>query len=278
MTDRELPTLRIVKTNSLILHEECEASRIRRLRDIVAADRYLKNPPVVAPLPSQEEELYVVLDGANRVTALQQLAYPHVIVQVVHYDEVGLDTWNHLVTGMDKDEFFSTLKSISGLVIRPSDLLSARDLLAARRILAYIVCHDEDVHTLSGGGASLQAQAGLLNHVVDCYKESARIYRLKTDDISQQVEFYDDVAALVVFPAFTPADIVDLATNHAKLPTGVTRHIIPGRALRVNVPLSVLRADQSLDSKNAWLHDSIKAKLNRKEVRFYQESTFLFDE
>ncbi|NOZ05427.1 MAG: ParB N-terminal domain-containing protein [Chloroflexi bacterium] len=278
MTDRELPVLRIVPADSLILHEGCEDRRIQRLKHLIAKDGFLKNPPIVAPLPSRtEREYYVVLDGANRVSALQELRCPHILVQVVHYDEVGLDTWNHLVTGIDKDEFFAALQAIRGLTMRLTDIISARDRLAARRILAYIVCLDGDVHTLSGG-ESLQEQAVLLNQVVDLYKRPARIYRLKTDDIEQQREYYDDIAALVVFPAFSPADIVTLAVNHAKLPTGITRHIIPSRALRTNVPLSVLAEDKPAEAKNAWLHDTIRAKLNQKEIRYYQESTFLFDE
>jgi hypothetical protein len=248
------------------------------LRDIIAADGYLKNPPIVAPLPSQGAERYVVLDGANRVTAFQRLQIPHILVQVVHYDEVGLDTWNHLVTGMDPNRFLDQLGDIPGLAIRPVDLISARDLLAARRILTYIIRRDGTVYALNSRVALLQDQAALLVQVVDTYKDSARIFRLKTDDIDQQLEYYEDVTALVVFPNFAPADIVMLATNHAKLPTGVTRHIIPNRALRCNLPLSILREERSLEEKNAWLHETIKEKLSRKEIRYYQESTFLFDE
>ena len=42
-------------------------------------------------------------------------------------------------------------------------------------------------------------------------------------------------------------------TGH-KLPTGITRHVIPGRALRVNLPLSVLIDErQTTEAKNEWL-------------------------
>lgn len=278
MTDRELPVLRIVNVRDLVLHEDCEDRRIQRLRNIIAADGYLKNPPIVAPLPAEGAERYVVLDGANRVSAFLQLEMPHILVQVVHYDEVGLDTWNHLVTGMDDQEFFALLQTIPGLSVEPVDLLTARDLLAARRIMAYMIFRDGTAYALSGMDRSLQAQAELLNQVVDTYKGTGLIFRLKTDDIGQQLEYYGDITALVVFPAFAPADIVNLATNHAKLPTGITRHIIPNRALRCNLPLSALQDDRSTEAKNVWLHDHIKTKLSRKEIRYYQESTFLFDE
>ena len=55
--------------------------------------------------------------------------------------------------------------------------------------------------------------------------------------------------------------------------------MIPGRALRVNVPLEVLSdPDRSLDEKNRWLKTWIEDRVAQKNVRFYEESTVLFDE
>jgi hypothetical protein len=63
------------------------------------------------------------------------------------------------------------------------------------------------------------------------------------------------------------------------LPTGITRHIIHGRALRVNLPLSVLTDEErTTEQKNEWLHHWVKQKMAQREIRYYQESTFLFDE
>jgi hypothetical protein len=62
------------------------------------------------------------------------------------------------------------------------------------------------------------------------------------------------------------------------LPAGLTRHLIQGRALRLNYPLSELKSDDDLDAKNARLKEWMTDKLTTKEVRFYGESTFLFDE
>ena len=45
------------------------------------------------------------------------------------------------------------------------------------------------------------------------------------------------------------------------------------------MPLDIL-ADEALtvDEKNEWWLNLVKAKLSRNEIRFYQESTYLFDE
>jgi hypothetical protein len=35
---------------------------------------------------------------------------------------------------------------------------------------------------------------------------------------------------------------------------------------------------RSTEQKNQWLRDWLKQKLAQREIRYYQESTFLFDE
>jgi len=95
-TEPRFPHLRIVPTARLLLHEECDPERVERLGRLLGADGMLRNPPIAAPL---EDGTYVVLDGANRVTALRHLGVPDQVVQVVDYDDPGvqLDTWAHLL-------------------------------------------------------------------------------------------------------------------------------------------------------------------------------------
>jgi hypothetical protein len=82
----------------------------------------------------------------------------------------------------------------------------------------------------------------------------------------------------MVFPSYKPHEILELALSGAKVPMGITRHIIPGRALRVNLPLEILEGAQSLPEKNAWLDGWLKDKMKNRNVRYYPEPVFLFDE
>jgi hypothetical protein len=87
------------------------------------------------------------------------------------------------------------------------------------------------------------------------------------------------VQALVVFPRFDPAEVIDLASPGEYLPAGITRHLIRWRALRVNVPVAMCEdTKQSLDAKNAWVRAWTEERLTKREVRFYEEPTVLYDE
>jgi hypothetical protein len=63
------------------------------------------------------------------------------------------------------------------------------------------------------------------------------------------------------------------------LPAGITRHLIPGRALRLNVPLDRMAdTEHSLEEKNRWLEEWLRDKANQRQVRYYEEPTILLDE
>jgi hypothetical protein len=175
------------------------------------------------------------------------------------------------------DEFAAAVEGINGVVFEKTELLHARAALARRSGLAYIVYPDGSV-LVARGEDDLHVRARLLNELVDIYRYQSRIYRVNTDQLEQIRPYYENIAALVVFPRYTPSEIIELARNGAKLPAGITRHVIPRRALRINIPLAMMMENRPLAEKNAWLQDWLKKKLANKEIRYYEESTWLFDE
>jgi hypothetical protein len=284
----DMPDLRLVPTESLVLHEHADAKRVARLEQRLRTDGNLKNPPIVAPIPGTGR--YVVLDGANRTTAVARIGVPHVLVQVVDYKggNVELLTWHHLITGRRPEHFLREIESVPGLVLEPMSLEQAREALASRAVLAYVAV------PTPGGGQQMFGVDGtpgtehhgtltstaLLNALVDTYKTDPQvgIHRTNFDVLSELAPYYENISGLVVFPPYTPDDILELAGMGNKVPTGITRHIISPRALRVNVPLALLAGPEPLDEKNAWWHEHFKRKLADNEVRLYRESTYLFDE
>jgi hypothetical protein len=69
------PDLRFFAARDVLLHEEEDPERVERLVDRLRDEGVLRNPPVVAELGDGR---VVVLDGANRVTALDpDCTYAH---------------------------------------------------------------------------------------------------------------------------------------------------------------------------------------------------------
>jgi hypothetical protein len=252
---------------------------VEPLVERLQADGFLKNPPIAAPVDGLlgSQGRHVILDGANRTSALWKLGASHHLVQTVNYHEVELDTWGHLITGIPGRVFSQTLDDV-GLEVESTTRQDARRRLARREIVASITRPDGTVIAVRRAG-SLASETEALRQLSSVYNGRSVIHRVKTDRIADLLTYYDEVTALIRFRSYEPDDILKLAGDGHKLPTGITRHIIYGRALRVNVPLSTLMDDKrTTQQKNEWLRAWIKQKLARREIRYYQESTFLFDE
>jgi ParB-like chromosome segregation protein Spo0J len=279
--DPRLPDLRFVPVDSLLPHEQHDEQRMQPLVRRLREQGVLKNPPIVAPLDDDADRpRYIVLDGANRSSAARAAGLPHIVVQVVRYDDPGveLSTWYHALAGYPHDELMATLDRISGLERHSESLQHARAVLARREALAYVVCADGTVDTLHGG-RDLKERNDLLNAVVNIYRGGTRFYRVATDSLDAARARYPEITALLVFPRFTPDEVIELATSGARLPAGITRHLVRWRALRVNIPIDRL-ADkvQSTEMKNRWLDDWLKERLAQRQIRFYEEPTVIFDE
>jgi hypothetical protein len=109
-----MPVLRFVPVADLIPHEQADQVRTEPLVQRLRTEGVLKNPPVVAPIPG--EPRYVVLDGANRVEAARRLGLPHLVVQVVDYEDPRLvvEAWTHVISGEDPQAFFEAVRGIEG--------------------------------------------------------------------------------------------------------------------------------------------------------------------
>ena len=128
-------------------------------------------------------------------------------------------------------------------------------------------------------GGDLHRRNALLNCVVDGYREHGKFYRVEGDALEALGDRHPDATALVVFPHFEPAEILELARKGDFLPAGITRHLVRFRALRVNVPLERMADTQhSIEDKNEWLEQWVREKQSLRQVRTYEEPTVLFDE
>ena len=275
-----LPDLRIVPVDCLVPHERHDEHRMGPLAARLKEQGVLRNPPIVAPLPVAGEERYVVLDGANRTEAAREIGLPHFLVQVVAYEEpeVRLLTWNHALAGESARSLFDLLSSIPGVACAREPIAHARALLARREILAFAASPASGAITLAAPGDFAERNR-LLNRIVETYRERTRVYRVAPDSIEATLERIPEAVALVVFPRFAPAEVIELAATGEEMPAGITRHLVSWRALRVNLPIDLLAdTERSREEKQGWLGTWMRERVEEGHVRFYEESTILFDE
>jgi len=275
----DLPDLHILPAEALRPHEHHEGRRAAPLAEALRREGVLRNPPIVLPL-SGHEERYVVLDGANRTTAFQQLGLKYVLAQVVHPgdNQVGVETWNHAVLGMTEDELLAGLRGMGEAEIQESDAEQATADMIQRSALAYLSLRSDRVVSVAATVPDLRSRVAGLNRLVNAYQSRGRIERTNAATVAEVERAFPAAAGLVVFLAFTVQDIVDAVAEGLLLPAGLTRFIISPRALRVNYPLKALALEESREAKEQaltrWVHELVVLR----KVRYYAEATYLFDE
>jgi hypothetical protein len=62
------------------------------------------------------------------------------------------------------------------------------------------------------------------------------------------------------------------------LPAGITRFLIPERALRINIDLSLLHSDRTQEEKQRSLEDLLVQRANDGRIRRYEEAVFILDD
>ncbi|MBC7186057.1 MAG: hypothetical protein H5U38_03380 [Calditrichaeota bacterium] len=266
----ELPRLSILPIEDVLFHEEPDEERATLLTAKLEKEGVLRNPPIVADVNGARRR--ILLDGANRLTALRTLGFRHVLVQEIDLFDPGLviSQWHHAVERLDRSYFQQRLAEIEGLMVNEEPVPEA-DAIARLQFpdRSHLhLCADGDIFHL----------VRLLAQVTSLYHGSAYMDRVSYTNLEHLQRNYAEFSALVSFRTFSKDEIVELTTNNVKVPSGITRVLVPKRALFFNLPLEVLARGSSAAELNEWLQRHLAEKIRSKSIRFYQEPTFIFDE
>lgn len=272
-----IPHLELIPLDTLISHEWHDEKRTLPLLTRIQESGVWRNPPIVAPLVDSSGR-YMVLDGANRITVLQEIGIPHAVVQVVKPDDAGLRlyNWNHVVWGLNPVAFLSAIQSVP-----ETNLVEGSKSLPdvwGKDGIAMVQLPRGDLYSIETDAEPLVKRVEILNTVVDSYKNRANLDRTNEWSVVRLNTAYSDLSGLVIFPHFEIQQVLRLAGEGCLLPTGITRFMVSPRALHLNYPLSAMAAKKTLAEKNEELQHFIQVRIAAKGVRYYAEATYLFDE
>jgi L-serine kinase (ATP) / ParB family transcriptional regulator, heme-responsive regulator len=263
------PELRILDAKHIHPHEEHDSQRSTPLIERLKQAEFLINPALIAPMPNGE---YVILDGANRYHCFSALGYQHQLFQVMSYESgmIDLQVWQHVVSDWSADEFVKVLQSLPNINLSPqSDVNTLATLQFKDRTTLHVIVNQ----------SSLVERNAILRAVVKIYQNHARLDRTSLTNPQEVWGIYPQAICLIRFEPYSPTDIMNSTLQKAYLPPGISRHLIQGRAMQLNYPLSALQdTSLTLEQKNADLQTWILQKFAQRAVRFYGESTYQFSE
>jgi hypothetical protein len=273
-----LPNLAFIPVDKVVLHERHDNQRTPALKARMRLSGVFRNPPIVTPLEDGSER-FMVLDGANRMTALKQLEIPHVLVQIVESNHQGLrlQAWNHVIWDLSPRDFLSAIRMVTG-VRTVSKEEQELPIFWEKYGLVEIHLTVGGVFNFCTSSPELKKRVELMNAIVDSYKDRAYLDRTNEYSIDHLIDIYPTLTGLVIFPPFELKEIMYLAGEGYLLPTGITRFTISPRALHVNYPFEELYSSKPIEEKNQVLQRWIQDRIANKGVRYYPEATILYDE
>jgi hypothetical protein len=255
-----LPVLRVVPLERIRRHEEIDPLRVERLVGRIEAEGVQVNPMICCLDPDSE---LILLDGATRTESLKQIGLQYAVVQMVDPDDVHLETWHHVVRECAPDEL---LESVAA---RPDLILSDEGGTPG------IHLNDGQSRAVLGVGISPNAT---LSSLVASYVGRWRISRVTEPSVDPETWSFPDWSAVVEFPTLTLDDVMKAAITEDLLPAGITRFLVDERALRLNVPIDLLSASDSMEAKQEALDEMISKRARNGRVRRYEETIFILDE
>ena len=277
-----IPDLQLVPTVKVRFHEHPERNRTLRLVERVKKERFLRNPPIVADMGDGE---YLLLDGANRVSAFLELEYSHIPVQVVDYgdERVQLKGWHHLLVNGRSLELRRKYGQLTQVKLEEVPRARLSHYLELRMVYAVLVDESANCWGLFSSGCdaniNMHERIAVMEKVVGAYESQSKLERIKLADFSLLPEVMRSVEhQLCLFPVLAKNELLQLARENVMIPTGLTRHLIPGRALGINLELGFLTEMDTAEEKEAHFQRYIDSLEMEGRIRFYEESVFVMNE
>lgn len=269
------PNVQIVALDQCVLHEETDPARVQRLAWRIANEQLLQNPPIVAAHPDIDG--LIVLDGATRTTALRSLGMPHGVVHIVDYtdERLTLHCWQHVLPGVAAETLLEAIRSKLGLQVTVCSAAEADAVLEDRSALI-AVRGDGQVYRV-GTALPFEEHVGALQQLGRLITDHGSPLRIASEAGVQEAHL-NAPSTLISYPAYTKEELVAALRAGLIFPAGITRHSLPERVLRMNVPLDALRQPTPLPEKQAWFEGWLDAQWSDQRIRYYPEPTIVFND
>lgn len=232
-----LNDLRIVELSRLILHEAHDTVRLARVREDIGNEGVQRNPVIVAPFGDR----YLLLDGAHRARALEELGCRFALVQLVELPERA-GSWGHL---LDAANLRTALRSVEEIEV--SETEPERGCLAEARF------HGGERLFVGAREEGLVPAVRALWMLWNTYPEGGVVRRVdpgRSDGLAVG-------EAVLLYRRFTPVELVEVVSVGDVLPAGVTRFVVEERVLNVRYPLGLLEEGEPA-TRNAELVKFVK--------------------
>ncbi|MGD0690505.1 MAG: ParB N-terminal domain-containing protein [Candidatus Bathyarchaeia archaeon] len=266
----------MVNLDELKPHEEVIDPVVGSLANEVLGEGELRDPLVV------DQEDYVILDGMHRFNSLRLLKCRFVPCCLVDYDNplIKVGAWFRLFAVDEAETVAERLLIDAGLhyslrKVEPAKMSNnSQTIMITRTNAEFSLPESIDPIQLARTAVSLEKTMVKKGHAVTYSPETTALQKLQSNELN----------LIISVPIFSKQQIREFGITGHLLPHKITRHVMPSRPLRVDVPLKMLtdptisreEADRKLGELLAQRHVERKPPGSIVDGRRYEEELLIF--
>ena len=266
----------LVDINALKPHEEVIDHLVKSLSDAVKAQGIVRDPLIV------DQDNYVILDGMHRYSSLKLLECRFALCCLVDYSNpvIKVGSWFRLFTVNDVEELARKVMpdsepSYAKLEMNIEQLApDYHTIILTKNGARYSLQQSRSPTEFTRSAITLEQAIVALGYHVDYQTEEVALQSLRSGKVD----------LVIRVPIFTKQQITDFGVHGLLLPHKVTRHIMPSRPLRVDIPLDMLTKQGITEQEaNRELHELLSARRVQErppgsvvDGRRYEEETLVF--
>jgi hypothetical protein len=266
----------IVNLNELKPHEEVVDPVVGSLANDVLREGELRDPLIV------DQEDYVILDGMHRFNSLRLLKCRFVPCCLVDYDNplIKVGAWFRLFAVDDAETVAERLLKDAGLHYSSRKVElgkmnnDSQTIILTRTSAEFSLPESIDPVQLARTAANLEKTMVKQGHAVTYSPEDTALQKMQSNELN----------LIISVPIFSKHQIREFGLTGHLLPHKITRHVIPSRPLRIDVPLKMLtdpsisreEADRKLGELLAKRHVERRPPGSIVNGRRYEEELLIF--
>jgi hypothetical protein len=223
----------LLEIDALKPHEEVIEPLVKSLADAMRIQGIVRDPLIV------DQDKLVILDGMHRHGSLKVLGCHFAPCCLVDYDNplIKVGSWFRLFNVNDAGSVAEKLLRENKLSYTEQKMNAASPDLTSHSIILtdngtqYCLARDTNPIELSRAAVALEKAMVRQGYHVDYLSESVALQNLKSGNVN----------FLIALPVFSKEQIREFGVRGLLLPHKTTRHVMPSRPLRIDIPLDMLR-------------------------------------
>jgi len=256
LVDELSKNLEIRETKSLLQHEQVISYNLKKLKEAMLNIGHLVDPIVT------DRKTGLVLDGNHRLRVLEIIECPYSACQLVDYqrDDITVGTWYPSVALKPEEVFkLDTIKH------EKVDHEAGKEAVEKLKAPFMLMTKDGGCHLLNPGSFKLMEMVEEQKYIFTLLEKGAVDY-IPEEEVQEHL---DSGESVFFRRSYTKEEILKAAQGHSPFPPKSTRHLIPGRIIRLNMKLGWLH--RSREDAEKELQRMLSHRAYAGNVRKYYE-------